>query len=228
MTMDRNISVELIKSYVLGCLNPEAEKGLKSFMEDTENFPWQELGQYQNLVAMLPLNLSFETPGLEVKDRVARKLYELRGEPEITQQAGEEIIISEQILADGEPQVLIDESPQEFLEEISPPELSEEIPEKTEILIEENLVVKEPEIPPKSKEETIEKIVSPTVEEHRRGSKMRDILEREEFEKRTREYINTYYQIMFEDIRSELKKVFFVAIAGLALAIVAIIISFIV
>src|SRR3970282_154183 len=151
MTMDRNISVELIKSYVLGCLNPEVEKGLKSFMEDTENFPWQELGQYQNLVAMLPLNLSFETPGLEVKDRVARKLYELRGEPEITQQAGEEIIISEQILADGEPQVLIDESPQEFLEEISPPELSEEIPEKTEILIEENLVVKEPEIPPKSK-----------------------------------------------------------------------------
>jgi len=225
--MDRNKSVDLIKSYVLGCLNPEVEKGLKSFMEDTENFPWQELGQYQNLVAMLPLNLSLETPGVEVKDNVAKKLSELRVEPESPQYVEEEAMINEQIHLDDEQQVSIYESPQETLEEITQSELSEEIPEKTEILIEEDIVAKEPVTTLKRKGEKIEKVVPQTVEEHRRGSKMRDILDKEEFEKMIKEYIDTYYQKMFEDVREESKKVFFIAIAGVALAFIAFIIALI-
>jgi hypothetical protein len=224
--MDRNKSVDLIKSYVLGCLNPEVEKGLKSFMEDTENFPWQELGQYQNLVAMLPLNLSLETPGAEVKANISRKISELRVEPESLQQV-EEVVISDQILLDDDQQAVIYESPQETLEEITLSELSEEVSENTEILIEEDILAKGPVTPLKRKTEKIEKGMSKTAEEHKRGSKMRDVLDKEEFEKMIKEYIDAYYLKMFEDMREESKKTFYIAIAGAALAFIAFIIALI-
>jgi len=219
--MDRNKSVDLIKSYVLGCLNPEVEKELKSLMEDTENFPLQELGQYQNLVAMLPLNLSLETPGAEVKANISRKISELRAEPESPKQV-EEVVISDQILLDDDEQVFIYESPQET------PEMFEEVSENTEVLIEENIAAKETLTPLKRKAEKIEKVMPKTAEEHKRGNKMRDVLDKEEFEKMIKEYIDAYYLKMFEDMREESKKTFYIAIAGAALAFIAFILALIV
>ena len=218
--MDRNKSIDLIKSYVLGCLNPEVEKGLKSLMEDTENFPLQELGQYQNLVAMLPLNLSLETPGAEVKANISRKISELRAEPESPKQV-EEVVISDQILLDDDEQVFIYESPQET------PEMFEEVSENAEVLIEENIAAKETLTPLKRKAEKIEKVMPKTAEEHKRGNKMRDVLDKEEFEKMIKEYIDAYYLKMFEDMREESKKTFYIAIAGAALAFIAFIIALI-
>ena len=225
--MDRNKSVDLIKSYVLGCLNPEVEKGLKSLMEDTENFPLQELGQYQNLVAMLPLNLSLETPGAEVKANISRKISELRAEQESAKQA-EEVMISDQILLDDDQQVVFYESTQETPENITQPELFEEVSENSEILIEEDILAKGPVTPVKRKGEKIEKVVPKTADEHRRGSKMRDVLDKEEFEKMIKEYIDAYYLKMFEDMREESKKTFYIAIAGAALAFIAFILALIV
>jgi len=219
--MDRNKSIDLIKSYVLGCLNPEVEKGLKSLMEDTENFPLQELGQYQNLVAMLPLNLSLETPGAEVKANISRKISELRAEPESPKQV-EEVVISDQILLDDDEQVFIYESPQET------PEMFEEVSENAEVLIEENIAAKETLTPLKRKAEKIEKVMPKTAEEHKRGNKMRDVLDKEEFEKMIKEYIDAYYLKMFEDMREESKKTFYIAIAGAALAFIAFILALIV
>jgi len=225
--MDRNKSVDLIKSYVLGCLNPEVEKGLKYLMEDTENFPLQELGQYQNLVAMLPLNLSLETPGAEVKANISRKISELRAEQESAKQV-EEVMISDQILLDDDQQVVFYESTQETPENITQPELFEEVSENTEILIEEDILAKGPVTPVKRKAEKIEKGMTKTAEEHRRGSKMRDVLDKEEFEKMIKEYIDAYYLKMFEDMREESKKTFYIAIAGAALAFIAFILALIV
>lgn len=218
--MDRNKSVDLIKSYVLGCLNPEVEKGLKSYMEDTENFPWQELGQYQNLVAMLPLNLSLETPGAEVKANISRKISELRAEQESAKQV-EEVMTSDQILLDDDQQVVFYESTQET------PEMFEEVSENTEVLIEENMAAKETLAPLKRKAEKIETGMPKTAEEHRRGSKMRDVLDKDEVEKMIKEYIDAYYLKMFEDMREESKKTFYIAIAGAALAFIAFIIALI-
>jgi len=219
--MDRNKSIDLIKSYVLGCLNPEVEKGLKSLMEDTENFPLQELGQYQNLVAMLPLNLSLETPGAEVKANISRRISELKVEPESPQMV-EEVVISDQILLDDDEQVFIYESPQDT------PEMFEEVSENAEVLIEENIAAKETLTPAKRKSEKIEKVTPKTAEEQRRGSKMRDVLDKDEFEKMIKEYIDAYYLKMFEDMREESKKTFYIAIAGAALAFIAFILALIV
>ena len=58
-------------------MDPEDDVLFTKLMEEDENFPWQELGHYQNLVAFLPTLLEIEVPEPEVKDNIARKLYEL-------------------------------------------------------------------------------------------------------------------------------------------------------
>ena len=70
-------SKELLQAKALGCLEAEDDALITKLMNEDENFPWQELGHYQNLVAFLPTLLDIEVPEPEVKDNVARKLYEL-------------------------------------------------------------------------------------------------------------------------------------------------------
>ncbi|MCH7773729.1 MAG: hypothetical protein IH784_04890 [Bacteroidetes bacterium] len=70
-------SMELLQAKALGCLDSEDDGLFTKLMKDDENFPWQELGHYQNLVAFLPTLLEIEVPDPEVKDNIARKLYEL-------------------------------------------------------------------------------------------------------------------------------------------------------
>jgi hypothetical protein len=70
-------SKELLQAKALGCLDPADDALITKLMKEDENFPWQELGHYQNLVAFLPTLLDIEVPEPKVKDNVARKLYEL-------------------------------------------------------------------------------------------------------------------------------------------------------
>ena len=75
--MSNMASMELLQAKALGCLDPEDDALFTKLMKEDENFPWQELGHYQNLVAFLPTLLDIEVPEPEVKDNVAQKLYEL-------------------------------------------------------------------------------------------------------------------------------------------------------
>jgi hypothetical protein len=43
-------SKELLQAKALGCLDPEDDALITKLMKEDENFPWQELGHYQNLV----------------------------------------------------------------------------------------------------------------------------------------------------------------------------------
>jgi len=70
-------SKELLQAKALGCLDPEDDAIITQLMKEDENFPWQELGHYQNLIAFLPTLFDVEIPDPEVKDSVARRLYEL-------------------------------------------------------------------------------------------------------------------------------------------------------
>jgi RNA polymerase sigma-70 factor (ECF subfamily) len=45
-----------------------------------ENPAWKELGEYQNLVSLLPAILNFEDPPAKIKNNIARKLYRMREE----------------------------------------------------------------------------------------------------------------------------------------------------
>ena len=71
---------DLLYAYSLGCLDKEDLLELDEYFQTANEFPWQELGEYQNLAALLPAILNMETPGHELKDKVARKLYRIKNE----------------------------------------------------------------------------------------------------------------------------------------------------
>ncbi|HKI79569.1 MAG TPA: anti-sigma factor [Ignavibacteriaceae bacterium] len=78
--MADKIEYELLYAYTLGCLDQDELINLRSLREANEEFPLQELGEFQNLSSLLPSILKLETPAPEVKDKVARKLYRIRNE----------------------------------------------------------------------------------------------------------------------------------------------------
>jgi len=68
----------LLYPFALGCLEREEYDLMMEYFKSNQDYPWQEFGEYQNLVALLPSFLNIELPDVQVKDRVARKLYRLR------------------------------------------------------------------------------------------------------------------------------------------------------
>lgn len=106
--MEKKKLIELIKLEVLDCLNKADEETLRLSKEVDSDFPWKELGEYQNLAALLPVALPIEFPVSELKDKVALKLYNMRDEikakldakkiPEeipVLQEVEEEIVVEE-------------------------------------------------------------------------------------------------------------------------------------
>lgn len=71
---------DLIYAYSLGCLDKEELEKLKSLNNDEKELNFKELGEFQNLVSLLPSTLTLETPDPQLKDNVAKKLYRLKDE----------------------------------------------------------------------------------------------------------------------------------------------------
>ncbi len=138
--MDKNSATKLIKAKALGCLEQIEEIELSEFMETAEEFPWAELGEYQNLVSLLPLYLPLELPGNEVKDNLVYKLTELRNQLFPVQEEEKEIV-----------------------EEKSPSVEEENIPDEVEINmqdfdtnVEPDLSIQDDVIPDEPEEEILE------------------------------------------------------------------------
>ncbi len=75
--IDEQRIIGLLQAKALGCLDSEESKELQEFIDAGHLFPWEELGQFQNIASLLPLALQLETPDAELKDRVALKLIKL-------------------------------------------------------------------------------------------------------------------------------------------------------
>jgi hypothetical protein len=78
--MEKKKAIDLIKLEVLGCIKKEDAENLRLAKENDQDFPFKELGEYQNLVALIPLALELEYPDSELKDKTALKLYSIRDE----------------------------------------------------------------------------------------------------------------------------------------------------
>ena len=76
--MDKKKSLDLIKLEVLGCLNEKDKESLQAMKAEGVEFPWKVLGDYQNLIANLPLALELKYPASDLKDKTATKLYNIR------------------------------------------------------------------------------------------------------------------------------------------------------
>lgn len=72
--MDRLNILELIQLYTAGCISQPNKIVLKTLMESDENFPWVELAESQNLIAILTSSLDPETPSDRVKEKMMMKM----------------------------------------------------------------------------------------------------------------------------------------------------------
>lgn len=125
--MEKKKILDLIKLEVLRCLNSKDFENLQSFKAEKNEFPWVELGGYQNLIAFLPLSLELEYPSNELKNKTAKKLYDIRDQ------------IKEKINAKK-----VQEIPEPPVEEISlSVENVEEIESAEQIEVEEKVLVEE-------------------------------------------------------------------------------------
>lgn len=76
--MEKKKILDLIKLEVLRCLNDKDKANLESIKAEGNDFPWKELGDYQNLSALLPISLELKYPASDMKDKTAMKLYNIR------------------------------------------------------------------------------------------------------------------------------------------------------
>ena len=123
---------DLLYAYTLGCLDNEELEQLKKYLDTGENFPWQELGEFQNLSSLLPSILSIESPKQEVKDKVARKLYRIRQEIKIkrdarkgAQKKNDEVRPAEQKQAEIIEEPLVEEDIEQDLKDKFKPDVEE-------------------------------------------------------------------------------------------------------
>ena len=79
MTEEQKI-LGLVPAKSLGCLDAEDNLFLQSYIEQGLSFPWNEMGKYQQIAALLPLNLQLEVPDPQLKDDVALKLIKITEE----------------------------------------------------------------------------------------------------------------------------------------------------
>ncbi|MGA8265860.1 MAG: anti-sigma factor [Ignavibacteriaceae bacterium] len=159
---DKSECYEFLYAYTLGCLDEEDLINLKQYLSSSDDYYWQELGDFQNLSALLPSILSMENPAPEVKDRVARKLYRIRNEikakrdklknekvvPDVSDEEeieAETEKISEPVrekTVEKEPEEIVDEKPEQSVEDFEvvsavqkPAEiLATEEPEKEDVI----------------------------------------------------------------------------------------------
>jgi Fe2+ transport system protein B len=170
--MEKGTAVKLVKAKALGCLDHGEDNELINYMETAEEFPWAELGEYQNLVSLLPLYLPLELPENELKENLKSKLFELQKQLAPVQE---------------EEPMLVEEEVPAFEEEKIPDEVELEMPDITDNDESLNIVQDETQI--EEYEETVQEVREEIPES--KPAYRKDLLDeqREKSERRLRESI---------------------------------------
>jgi len=202
--MEKKKAIDLIKLEVLDCLNNGDAETLRLSKQVDSDFPWKELGEYQNLAAFLSVALPLEFPVSELKDKVALKLYNMRDEIKAKLDAKKKL---------EEPPVLVEE---------------EEIIVDEEITIDEiNVPVIEEEIAPvavagRIEQKRIAEDVSIKTELRNKAA-----FDKELVEKTVKEYFKSHIEPELRSIRNSIKRNFMISLAFFAIIIILIVILFV-
>lgn len=78
--IDEQKVIGMIPVKAIEALSPDDDAELKSFIDESFSFPWDELGKYQIVASLLPLSLQLEIPEPQLKDNVALRLIKLAEE----------------------------------------------------------------------------------------------------------------------------------------------------
>ncbi len=186
--MDRKKAIDLIKAKTLGCLNKDENAELNEYMVSGEDFPWDVLGEYQNLTAMLPVLLQLEVPDSELKDNVARKLYKILEELKAKQQAEitpvPETAIDEDEIEEDEPELETEREVKEVLTE-----------ETIKFSVDGGSSLREPDLSVVSSEETLDSSLTEQKVEEKSGKEKVEKIGDEKLERqRAIEYIDNRYK----------------------------------
>lgn len=71
---------QMIAAYTIGCLDKENFIQFMNYVLNRGDLPRSEMGELQNVIALIPSLLDLETPPTELKDQVAKRIIEFEGE----------------------------------------------------------------------------------------------------------------------------------------------------
>jgi hypothetical protein len=71
---------EMISAFAVGCMDKQNFVQFKDYMNEGGELPEGELGELQNIIAMIPVILDLEKPHPAIKDMVAKKLIGMKDE----------------------------------------------------------------------------------------------------------------------------------------------------
>ena len=181
--MDRNKAIDLIKAKTLGCLTKDEDAEFKEYMESGEDVPWDVLGEYQNLTAMLPILLQLEVPDSELKDNVARKLYKIIEELKAKQKAEHTPVPETETAENGDD-----------LETVL--DVEEELPEEPiKFSVDDSSSLSEPKLSQVSSDSTLDlPLAEQDVEKKSGREKVEDIVDEKLERQKTIEYIDKYHK----------------------------------
>jgi len=201
--MEKKKAIDLIKLEVLDCLNNADAETLSLSKEVDSDFPWKELGEYQNLAAFLSVALPLEFPVSELKDNVALKLYNMRDEIKAKLDAKKKL---------EAPPVLIEEEEEIIEEEIKVDEIN--VP-----VIEEEISL----LPISGR------IEQKRTEEISAKSDLRNkvTFDKELVEKTVKEYFKSHFEPELRSMRDSIKRNFLISSALFGISLVLIVILFI-
>lgn len=71
---------EMVAAYAVGCMDKQNFVHFKDYIKEGGELPDGELGELQNIIAMIPVILDLEKPHPAIKDMVAKKLIGIKDE----------------------------------------------------------------------------------------------------------------------------------------------------
>ncbi len=69
---------EMISAFAIGCMDKVNYKNFRNHLEKKGNLPKGELGDLQNIIALIPTILNMETPRSELKEELNKKLTKIQ------------------------------------------------------------------------------------------------------------------------------------------------------
>ena len=82
--MDKSKILYLIALEAMGCISTNDSSELLKEMQSGKNFPWKEMGEYQNLAALLSMVVNKDSPAKNLKDEILNKIEKIKkGTPEL-------------------------------------------------------------------------------------------------------------------------------------------------
>jgi len=212
--MDKKKSLDLIKLEVLGCLNDKDKESLQAMKAEGEEFPWKVLGDYQNLIANLPLALELKYPASDIKDKTATKLYNIRDQIKAKVEAKKALEMPAQPFEEISESEGIIEVSENFDTNVAAEQI--EVEEKVFAEVEEGMHFNADEtipgqdepvkFPSKFKEKSEPRSLFRQASEFEAKEPLKAVVDKDVVEKIARDYIKTHLERQIESLNKTVKK----------------------